>query len=459
MPLVYRALAGAGWADAGRVDEVVLHDLDPVRVRAVTGVLGALADAAAGRAPRVLVEEDLSTAVRGTDFVFSAMRVGGLEGRVADERIPLAHGLVGQETTGAGGVTYALRTVPVAVRLAETVRREAPEAWVVNFTNPAGLVTQAMADAGGLGDRVVGICDSPAGLVKRVAAAGVDPARAEPDAVLVDAVHVDAVHVDYGGLNHLGWLRRLVVDGEDVLPRVLASDTALTGIEEGRLFGADRLRTLGAIPNEYLWYWYESGDAVRTARAAEHTRAEYVAEQQSAFYAEASGVEPAAALAAWERTRRDRESTYLAEGREASGAGERAEADLEGGGYDRMALELMAAIARDEPARLVLNVRNRATLSALAADDVVEVPCVVDGAGPHPLPVSPLDAHQLGLVQPVKAVEHMTIEAALSGSYELAVRALAAHPLVDSAAAARAVLDEHLAAVPATRAVLTSAGR
>ena len=213
------------------------------------------------------------------------------------------------------------------------------------------------------------------------------------------------------------------------------------------------------MPNEYLWYWYYTAEAVRAAAGAEASRGEYLAEQQARFYAEATAADPAGAFAAWERTRQQREASYMADSREAAGAGEREAADLDGGGYDRMALALMHAIAHDEPATMVLNVRNRGTLAGLDDDAVVEVPCAVDAAGPRPLPAAPLDGHQLGLVQSVKAVEATTIAAALAGSQRLALRALATHPLVDSVTHARAILDTQLARVPALRAVLEPVGR
>ena len=163
---------------------------------------------------------------------------------------------------------------------------------------------------------------------------------------------------DYAGLNHLGWLRRVEVDGRDLLPGLLTDDAALLSIEEGACSGPDWLRTLGAVPNEYLWYWYYTAEAVAAAQQAGQTRGEYLSEQQARFYADAAAAEPAAALAAWERTRHDREATYMAgsHGSAEGGPAGRAAADLDGGGYDRMALELMRAIAYDEPATMVLNV-------------------------------------------------------------------------------------------------------
>ena len=437
VPLVHRALlADEG---PGRVTDLVLHDVDPARLRTVGAVL-ADAEAAAGRTgPRVHLETDLETSLRGADFVFSAIRVGGLAGRVCDERTALAHGVLGQETTGAGGVCYGLRTVPVAVRIAAAVRRVAPDAHVINFTNPAGMVTEAMSEL--LGDRVVGICDSPVGMFKRVARA----LRVEPERAVFD----------YAGLNHLGWLRRVLVDGHDVLPRLLGDPALLESFEEGRLFGADWLATLGTVPNEYLWYWYYSSDAVAAAQRAGRTRGQVLLEQQGGFWGDQGGEDrPGAALARWEEVRRAREASYMADSRDATGAGEREAEDLDGGGYDRVALQLMRAVARDERTTLVLNLPNRHTLAGLDTDAVVEVPCVVDANGWRPCPTDPLDAHAAGLVSTVKAVERFTIEAALSGSYATATKALALHPLVGSVTVARGILDAELAALPELRRVL-----
>jgi len=251
------------------------------------------------------------------------------------------------------------------------------------------------------------------------------------------------------------WLRRVLVDGRDVLPRLLADDAALKGIEEGRLFGPEWLSSLGAVPNEYLWYWYYRADALAAEQRAGHTRGEQLVEQQRGFWSEPEGPE-GDALARWERTRAEREATYMADSRESTGAGERDQEDLEGGGYDRVALQLMRAVARDERTTLVLNVPNRHTLAGLDTDAVVEVPCVVDGNGWRPYAADPLDEHAQGLVTTVKAVERLTIDAALSGSRATAVKALALHPLVGSVTVARGILDRQLATLPSLRAVLTS---
>ncbi|MEE1803348.1 MULTISPECIES: 6-phospho-beta-glucosidase [unclassified Streptomyces] len=428
VPLVYGALLGDH--AEGRVTQVTLHDLDAGRLGAVARVLAEQARDVPD-APAVTATTDLDEALLGADFVFSAIRVGGLEGRAADERIALAEGVLGQETVGAGGIAYGLRTVPVAVDIARRVARLAPDAWVINFTNPAGLVTEAMSRH--LGDRVIGICDSPVGLGRRVARVlGADPDRA---------------WIDYVGLNHLGWLRGLRVDGRDELPRLLADPDALGSFEEGKLFGADWLRSLGAVPNEYLHYYYFNREAVLAYQQAEQTRGAFLRDQQARFYEEVA--RPGApALRTWDRTRAEREATYMAENRETAGAGERDDADLESGGYEQVALALMRAVARDERTTLILNVRNRTTLAALDADAVIEVPCLVDGDGAHPVAVAPLPYHATGLVCAVKAVEREVLAAAESGSRASAVAAFALHPLVDSVSVAHRLLDGYRAEHP-----------
>nr|WP_296075917.1 6-phospho-beta-glucosidase [uncultured Actinoplanes sp.] len=402
VPLVYGALLGGD----SPVGEVVLYDVDRARLAAISAVLHAQA-ASAPHAPRIRATTDLTEALTGARFVFSAIRVGGLRGRVIDEQVALHEGLLGQETVGAGGVSYGLRTVPVADAVARRISLVAPDAWVINFTNPAGLVTEAMAAH--LGDRVIGICDSPSALARRVVRAlGAAP---------------ETVSVEYAGLNHLGWLTAVREKERDLLPRLLADDSAVASFEEGRLFGAARLRELGAVPNEYLHYYYDHDDLVRRERAAEETRGEFLLRQQTEVYARMAGPDP---LGAWRGALRQRDATYMA----MEGLGERD--DAEGGGYERVALDLMTAIARDVPASLILNVRNRGTVPFLDDAAVVEVPCRVDGSGAVPAGPAVVPAPGVTLVKRVKATERAVLDAARTGSRAVAVRAMAGHPLIDS---------------------------
>lgn len=431
VPLVHQSLLD----DPDRlVGELVLHDVAGDRLRATVAVLEQQAAGAAlrsARRPVLRTTTSLADALRGADVVFSAIRVGGLAGRGVDERVALEHGLIGQETVGAGGICYALRTVPVAMEIARQVAAVAPDAWVVNFTNPAGLVTEAMSAV--LGDRVIGICDSPVGLCRRVAAAL--------------GVAVERARFDYVGLNHLGWLRAVLVAGRDRLPDLLADEAALTSFEEGKLFGAAWLRALGAVPNEYLHYYYFAGDVLAQLTGQRATRGEFLHDRQREYYARVAA-EPDAALRAWLDTRAEREHTYLAEGRAVAGAGERAAADLDGGGYEQLALRLMTALVANRTDELILNVRNRAAVSGMDGDAVVEVPSVVDGGGARPIAAGPVAGHCLGLMQQVKAAERAAIDAALHRRRDAALLALAGNPLVDSVATAARVLDAYARSFP-----------
>lgn len=444
VPLVYSALLSDH--GPGRVTELRLFDADPARLGVVAKVLAGMVEGVPD-APSVRTFTALSEALPGTDFIFSAIRVGGLEGRAADERIALAHGVIGQETVGAGGISYALRTIPVVLDIAEAVKKHAPHAWFINFTNPAGVITEVMTRV--LGNKVVGICDSPVGLARRcLLAAGVHRGAA--------AFRDGSVEIDYIGLNHLGWLRGLAVDGTDVLPRLLSDDGAIESFEEGRLFGASWIRALGAVPNEYLHYYYFKREALDADRRAGTTRGAYLARQQSSFYsglAEVNdgGAEPApgvpsskSALRLWEKTKLDREETYMQSNRDAAGTFERDAGDLLSGGYEAVALAVMRAISQGESARLILNVPNNGTLAELDDDAVIEAPCLVDARGVRLLPADSLPDYARGLVVNAKAVERATIDAALTGSRSSAYKAMALNPLVDSVRVAEALLDDYV---------------
>ncbi len=427
-PLVYSALLHDH--APGRVTEVALVDVDSDRLATMARILE---DEAAGAAdaPRVSIHTDLAEGIRGADFVFSAIRVGGLEGRALDERIGQSHGVIGQETVGFGGISFALRTLPVVMDLARTVRRVAPEAWVINFTNPAGIVTEAMSQV--LGDRVIGICDSPIGLARRALGA----------LGLGDCADVD---VRYAGLNHLGWVTQLRVDGRDVLPELLARPDLIESFEEGRLFGAEWIQALGALPNEYLHYFNYQRDVLQADQYASSTRGRYLVDQQSSFWDRAA--RSGHPLEDWHVCRHEREVTYMATNRESAGMGDRDEADIVSGGYENVALALMRGIAHDQMARLILNVRNRGTLVGLDDEAVVEVPCIVDSAGAHPIPGAELPDFGQGLVTTVKYVERQTIEAGVNGSRTAALRALAHHPLIDSVRVARSLLEDAQVSFP-----------
>ncbi|MDF9748576.1 6-phospho-beta-glucosidase [Arthrobacter sp. ES3-54] len=455
VPLVYRALSSGPFA--GLVRELVLYDVDSGRLAAIEAVLASLAQQGPpGTGPQIRAVSSLPEALDGADMVFAAIRPGGTAGRTADERIALDLGLLGQETTGAGGISYALRSIPPMLRLAEEMRSRCPGAWLLNFTNPAGMVTEALVPV--LGPRVIGICDSASGLVHRAArAAGV----ALPEGTLDG--------VGYYGLNHLGWLYRLEAAGRDALPELFANPAALSGFEEGRLFPPGLLARLGCLPNEYLFYYYDTARAVAGMRAAEQTRGESIARQQAELYPRLAAAGPEA-FALWDAARLSREEGYLAEAR-ASGE-RRDETDLAGGGYERVALAAMRALAGGGAADLILNTRNTvnaagsagsaepeagaarsATQAVLAvpglpADAVVEVPCRVTPDGAVPVPQERPGPAQLELMRRVKDVERLVVEAVATGRREAALAAFALHPLVDSEVLAGKLLTGYEAAFP-----------
>jgi len=419
VPLIYGAVL-----HRQRFDEVVLHDVDQTRLDRIALVLEGQAAAHEKPVP-FRTTTDLDDALEGADFVFVAIRVGGLEGRTIDEGVPLGRGVLGQETIGPGGICFALRTIPAMVDLAHRVQRLAPNAWIINFTNPAGMVTEALQQV--VGDRAIGICDTPSGLCRRVAAA-------------LDASPEDLAF-DYFGLNHLGWLRGVHDGRGDRLPDLLADDVALNRIEEAQVFGAEWLRSLGMIPNEYLYYFYfDTVDAM-----ASKPRGAYLLEQQSGFYA-AQPDSPQAAFAHWQATKDERDRTYMAEARDGHDLAPHDPDDP--GGYEAEAMAVVEAIAGNAGAVRILNVANRSALPFLDEDAVVEVPCVVGAAGARPLAAGDVPEHARALIDTIKAVERATIEAALTGSTELAVKALALHPLVPSVTAAREIFAEYRQRLP-----------
>jgi 6-phospho-beta-glucosidase len=421
VPLVYGALLRRQ-----AFDDVVLHDVDPVRLERIGLVLEGQAAEHGGHVP-FRTTTDLDDALEGADFVFTAIRVGGLEGRTVDEGVPLGHGVLGQETTGPGGICFALRTIPAMIDLGERVASRAPNAWLINFTNPAGMVTEALQQV--LGDRAIGICDTPSGLCRRVAAAlGRAP---------------ETLRFDYFGLNHLGWLKGVQDSGGELLPDLLSDDAALAGLEEAQLFGAEWLRSLAMIPNEYLYYFYFAADTVDAMSSK--PRGAYLLEQQRGFYA-AGDEAPAQALATWRAAKDERDRTYMAETRNGH---EPPPHDPDApGGYEAEAMAVVDAIAGNAGAVRILNVANRSALPFLDEHAVVEVPCVVGAAGAQPLAVGAVPDHARALIETIKSVDRATIQAAIHGSTALAVRALALHPLVPSVTAAREIFAEYRRRLP-----------
>ena len=378
----------------GRVD-VVLHDVDPERLE-VVGELAARMLERAGHRGGLERTLELDRALDGADFVLVQIRVGGQAARLQDETAPLACGCIGQETTGAGGFAKAMRTVPVVLEIADRVRELAADgAWIVDFTNPVGIVTRALLDEG---HRAVGLCNV-AITTQRLCARllGVEPAR-----VLVDQV----------GLNHLTWVRAVQLDGEDVLPTLLAehADELAAGIGlPPRL-----LLELGAIPSYYLRFFY-AHDAVLAEQLDGIPRAQVVAELEHEL------------LELYQNAELAEKPPQL---------------EQRGGAfYSEAATGLIAALAGLDEGVHEVDVRNDGTLAGLAPDDVVEVPARVTPSGIDPLPQASLAPELLGLVQHVATYERLTARAAVTHDPVTAKKALLAHPLIGQYELSEELLD------------------
>jgi 6-phospho-beta-glucosidase len=386
--------------DRIEVEDLVLHDIDAERLEIVAGLAGRMLERA-GYTGRLESTGDLVRAVDGADFVLVQIRVGGQEARLGDETIPLACGCIGQETTGAGGFAKAMRTVPVVLGIADEVRRRAATgAWIIDFTNPVGIVTRALLDAG---HRAVGLCNVAIGFQRSFARMlGV-----EPDRVLVDQV----------GLNHLTWVRAVRVDGDDVLPRLLEEhgEEIAEQIEIPRRL----LDELGVIPSYYLHYFY-AHDQVLAEQVGGTPRALTVMEIERG-------------LLDLYRDPGLAEKPVLLEQRG-------------GAFYSEAAIGLAASLATRDEAVHVIDIRNGGTLESLADNDVVEVPARVGRGGPVPLEQAPLAPELLGLVQHVAAYERLTARAAVTGDRVLAKKALLTHPLIGQNALAEQLVEQLLEA-------------
>ena len=404
------------------IDEVVLYDPDIERVRMMVALGRAVVDREGGNL-RVREAAKFDEVVEGADFVLSSIRVGGIAARTSDERTAIRHGYPGQETTGPAGMAMALRTVPVAIEQARAVSRLAPKAWFINFTNPAGLITQAILHH--TNARVVGICDTPSELLHRIAQAlGATP---------------DDVRCEYLGLNHLGWVRKIELLRKDVTNDVLASDQILAQLHSAPMFDFELMRSLRLIPTEYLYFYYSRRRALANQRAHGGTRGDEIDKLNNQLFGKLATSLAAndctGALAAYVEYLNVRSGSYMAlesnsENEPRKEAGQDEDPFRAANGYHRIALAVMKALRGDTDQRLIVNVRNQGAIAEIDNDDVVEVPCRVGSNSITPEPCGALPAAVRGLVLAVKEYERATIEAAMTGSKQAARKAMLLYPAI-----------------------------
>ncbi|HEV8564582.1 MAG TPA: 6-phospho-beta-glucosidase [Actinomycetota bacterium] len=435
-PFVLRGLA-ASEADLG-LDEVVLHDTDHER-QELMAALGAHLCAEWGAGFTVRGEPDPRAAITGSRFVFSAIRPGQEAARAVDEDVPLKHGVLGQETTGPGGFAMALRTIPAMLGYARLIEDVAPDALLVNFTNPVGIVMQALHDHSSV--RAVGICDGPISMQRSVAA--------------FLGLPREQVHADYAGLNHCGWIHRVLVDGRDRLPELLDRFEELQAADEQwRLFEPALVRAIGMLPMEYLYFYYYRDQAVAHIRGSGSSRGRQLQALNDALWpvlrACVEGGDLPAARSAWEHAMGERDASYFARERGEAVPDDASELSdvFEGEGYEGVATAVMGAAVQRRKIPLILNVPNLGAIRGLRDDDVVEVTCLADEHGAHPIAQGDLPEPASMLIGQVKLYERLTVTAAVEGSYDAALGALLAHPLVASYPAAKAILDDYVEGLP-----------
>jgi 6-phospho-beta-glucosidase len=386
--------------DRLRVDQLALLDTDAERLDVVGG-LAARMMTKAGWTGELTLTGDRDRALEGAQFVICQLRVGGQAARFVDETLPLRFGCIGQETTGPGGFAKALRTVPIVLELAEeTARRGAPDAWFIDFTNPVGIVTQALLDEG---HRALGLCNVAIDIQRRIAEDfGVDPSR---------------VRLEHVGLNHLSWERAVFVDDRDVLPAML--DDRAEELAEHADMPADLLRLLRTLPSSYLRYYYMTARVLEEQRT-HPSRAEEVMAIERGL------------LELYKDPALDSKPKLL---------------EQRGGAfYSEAAAQLVTSLSAGAGDVQVVDVRNGGAMPDLPDDAVVEIPARIELDGAHPAPLAPLAPEMLGLVEAAKAYERLAAAAAMNGSRDTALKALLANPLVDGFETASAMLDPLLEA-------------
>ncbi|WDR06825.1 6-phospho-beta-glucosidase [Devosia rhodophyticola] len=413
------------------LNEICLMDTDQAQLDTFGSLCRHLARRG-GSPVTISTTTDVNVALQGAQFVVTTIRPGGIDGRITDEDIALKHGVLGQETTGAGGFAMALRSIPVILQYAEIMAQICPDAWLLNFTNPAGLVTQALRNAGY--SHSVGICDSANGAQNAVAAwFGVDP---------------QSVAADLFGLNHLSFSRTVMIEGRNVLSELLANDDFLN-TSSLNVFEPDVVRIHNMWINEYLYYYYYADKALTAQRSGGARGREIKAlnaeldQQLAAIDLES---DPDGALQVYFNYENRRSGSYMKSAWQdrSNLAAHAAKAEPDGEGYAGVALDIIAALSGGPEFYTGLNVPNGDTITDLRPDDVVEVMCRIDRNGIHPKPVGTMPEGQSCLVQSVKRYERLTVEAVATRSRTLAVEALVAHPLVQTYSRAKLLVADYL---------------
>ncbi len=415
------------------IDEVVLYDIDREKLQVISKLCRHVIS-------RNNKELELKTAhnaikaIEGADYIVTTLRVGGDHSRVADETIALDAGVIGQETTGAGGFSMAVRTIPVLMDYCEIIKRYAPNAWVFNFTNPSGLVTQALRNAGY--DRVIGICDAPSSTKFRMA----------------DALGVDEkeLYIEFFGLNHLSWIRSVKRRGTEILPDLLKDTGFLNNVQEFSMFDPELLQTTGFLPNEYLYYYYHREKALENILKSGGTRGKAIEAVNMQMMEELNSMDmdedPEGALQTFLYYMAVREHSYMniETGKDKKEVIHKGRLEVpDGMGYAGVMLDCIEGLQSEEGGYLVLSVENDGCIAGLDNKDVIEVTCKVSKAGIRPVPVGEVPEPCYLLIRLIKLYEKLTVRAIETKSRGTAIQALTLHPLINSYSLAKKLVEKY----------------
>ncbi len=389
---------------------------------------------------------DPRQAIEGADFVVTTFREGSIESRVIDEQVPLKYGVLGQETTGPGGFAMALRTVPVILKYVELIKEFAPKAWLLNFTNPAGILTESITRVAGF-ERAVGICDNPSAMMRAAAS--------------FLKVGTDRLFPEYYGLNHLGWMRSIFLNGINLVPELIKMMKTSGQMLEHLPFEIGELEKTRTIPNEYVYFYSQPRKSVENLIKSGQSRAQQVLPFNQELYASLKRIrdeedapekvqeiyfhyleQRGSTYMTLETGKKTNESTEIVQSTKGESFNELLSESAEG--YSAVALNVIEGLI-SQPKIMILNVPNRSAIPGMDEDDVVETTCLVSNGVIHPFAMGNIPDADLGLMKSVKAYERLTIQAAVQDSYSLALKALYIHPLVPGYEIAKAILDDYLA--------------
>jgi 6-phospho-beta-glucosidase len=432
-PLLIKALQIR--QDRFGLSELCLMDIDEEHLELISAICQQN-EASPETKFRILRTSDASEALAGADFVITTFRVGCSDSRVIDERVALNQGALGQETTGAGGFAMGLRSIPVILDYIHLMEQVCPEAWLINFANPTGMLTEAII-RNSEWKRVVGICDAPTSMQQVISS--------------VLGAKQGEVFLDYFGLNHLGWIKKIIYKQKDRLTDILSLIKS-AGEVPGLPFDAEFIISLGMIPNEYLYYYYYAQQAIRNILTAGESRGEKIARQSKRLFTQLKELYDQDDLEGMRKVHQEyldeRGSSYMVsetgKQHDLSAVEPEVMAAIMDEGYVGVALNLIEGLVGTEPKVQILNIPNQGSVYGMGDKDVVEIPAMVRHDQVQPLVVGNIPEHCLGLMREVKHYEHLTIEAATEGSYQKAHMALALHPLIRDYAQAGKILDEYI---------------